>query len=412
MKISICTLGCKVNQYESEVIYSLLTQKGYEVSYDLEYADAYILNTCAVTNLAERKSRQLVARCLSLNPNARILVIGCASENKKEQFLDKKNVTYISGVGNKYDVVDFLKEERFEVIEIPREYKKDLVAPTLMGTRAHLKIQDGCDNFCSYCLIPYVRGRSRSKELKDILEEINELSKRTREIVLTGINLSNYGKGIGLTLKDLILSIKGIESRIRLGSLEANIIDTDFLKALKSLKNFCPHFHLSLQSGSNSVLKQMNRKYTTETFLEKVNLIREYFPLASITTDIICGFPTETEKEFNETKEFVKKVKFSQVHIFPYSRRSGTVAAKFKPLKKEILNERTKELKEITQKLKKEYMQKFIGKEVEVLFEERKGAYKVGYSKEYIRVYQKANTLGEVQKIKIQKLFKDGLLGE
>ena len=273
MKAVIYNLGCKVNKYECDSLLKSLKEKGHEVSEDLVYADLYILNTCAVTNEAERKSRQCVTRCLKLNPNAKIVVCGCASQNNPTQFADKENVTYVIGNAEKDKLIDNLEERGMVIKPIPTDYE-DGFSPEVVRTRAYVKIQDGCDNYCSYCLIPYVRGRSRSRKIQSVVDEITRLSTICKEITITGIDISSYGKNIGSSLSELIEHLADIDCRLRLGSLEVNVIDERLLSALKSLKKFCPQFHLSLQSGEDGVLRKMNRHYTTAQYAEKVELSR------------------------------------------------------------------------------------------------------------------------------------------
>ncbi len=413
MKIAIITLGCKVNQYESEVLLKLLEEMGHEVVDSLEFADTYIINTCAVTNEAERKSRQHVGKCLSINPMAKIVVCGCASQNNQDKFLISDNVIYITGTANKYEIVNILEDNiGVKVYNHPLIYENSF-SPKQVRTRVFVKIQDGCNNFCSYCIIPYLRGRSRSRNVQDVVKECEELQEISDEIVLTGIDMSSYGKDIGTNLIELIKSLKNIKSRIRLGSLENTIISQELLDALKDLQKFCPEFHLSLQSGSNAVLKKMNRKYTIEEYRKKVNLIRNNFEDATITTDIICGFPTETEEDFENTKNFVKEISFMQTHIFGYSLRDGTVAAKFKQLPKEVIKKRVLELEQVADEVRKNELSKFIGKEQEVLFEnEYNDKYKQGHSRNFIKFYKENAGNGKILKVIGKTLFIDGLLAE
>lgn len=408
MKVCVFTLGCKVNRYESDVIIKKLQDNGFEVTENLEKADYYIINTCAVTGEAEKKSRQCVARVKKQNPEAKILICGCASENNPTQF-EKDGVVYVSGTAKK-DILSMLPESGVNVEEIPKEYEESGFAENVR-TRAYVKIQDGCNNFCSYCLIPYVRGRSRSRSIENIVDEIKLIPDEIKEIVLTGIDISSYGKDIGLSLKDLIFALSDVEKRIRLGSFEMNIIDDELLVALKNLKNFCPHFHLSLQSGSDEVLRTMNRHYKTEDYLERVNLIRKYFPLAGITTDVIVGFPTETDEEFILSSEFVKSVGFSDVHCFPYSPRKGTVAyKKYKPLAPSVIDDRMKTMLEIKENLKKAFLEKNIGVSHKVLFEEYENGFAVGYSENYLRFYDASANEGEIKNITANKIIFDGLM--
>lgn len=380
MKVVVYNLGCKVNQYESDGIIQKLEKLGYDVSDELEPADAYVLNTCAVTNEAERKSRQAVARCRKLNENAFIIICGCASQNDSKQFVGKDGVTYISGVAGKDKIPYLLTSNGINIEELPTEYE-DKFSPANVRTRAYIKAQDGCNNYCSYCIIPYLRGRSRSRSIESVVEECNQMAEKVKEIVITGINLSAYGTDIGSSLTELIGNLTHIDIRIRLGSLEVNVIDEDFLKTTQKLKKFCPQFHLSLQSGDDNTLKAMNRHYTTDYYLNKVKLIRKYYPLAGITTDLICGFPTETDEEFRNTLNFIDKVKFSDMHIFAYSPRKGTIAARYKELPALLVRSRIDKANEINERNRAEFASLFIGKSVEVLIEENGG-----YTREYLRV--------------------------
>lgn len=380
MKVVVYNLGCKVNQYESDAIMTRLAELGYEVADSLQYADAYVLNTCAVTGEAEKKSRQAVARCLHFNSNARVIVCGCASEHDEKQFSEKSQVTYISGVAGKAKIPELLSKNGVFVEQISGKYEDDLHT-NVIRTRAYVKIQDGCNNFCSYCLIPYLRGRSRSRALASVVAECERLAEKTNEIVLTGIDMSSYGKDIGSSLAALIASLKHIKVRIRLGSLETNVVTREFLQATKLLQNFCPHFHLSLQSGDDHTLAAMNRKYTTDFYAEKVQLIREFYANAAITTDVICGFPTETDAQFENTLNFARRMQFADMHIFAYSKREGTVAAKYKSLPGDVVKNRVRLLEAVADELKQQYCSRFVGKEVSVLIEDDGG-----YTKEYVKV--------------------------
>ena len=407
MKAVIYNLGCKVNKYECDSLLKSLKERGHEVSEDLVYADLYILNTCAVTNEAERKSRQCVSRCLKLNPNAKIVVCGCASQNNPTQFSDKENVTYVIGTANKDKLVDNLEEGGILIKPIPTEYE-DGFSPEVVRTRAYVKIQDGCDNYCSYCLIPYVRGRSRSRSIQSVVDEVTRLSAICKEITITGIDISSYGKNIGSSLAQLIENLGGIDCRIRLGSLEVNVIDERLLVALKSLKKFCPQFHLSLQSGEDSVLKKMNRHYTTVQYAEKVELIRKFFPDAAITTDLICGFPTEDEKSFESTLKFMDKVGFAQVHVFSYSLRGGTVAARYEQLPAEVIKSRQARASEVARKCKDDYLQKFVGKTLEMLSEDVEEGFMCGYSRQYIKCYIDGGESDRLYNVLVEKI-QDGI---
>ena len=411
MKIVVMNLGCKVNQYECDSISKALKERGHEVSEELQYAEAYILNTCAVTNEAERKSRQAVERCLKFNKDAKIYILGCASQNNPEQFIQKDNVQYVIGTANKMGIIDAFGMSGVNVAEMPTIYEDDF-SPSINRTRAYIKVQDGCNRFCTYCLIPYVRGRSRSRQIQSVVCEIKELAKQTKEIVITGIDLSFYGKDINATFVDLIKAIKDVDCRIRLGSLEVSLITEELLEALKGLKDFCPQFHLSLQSGDDAVLKRMNRHYTTKDFETEVSMIRSYFPDAAITTDIIFGFPGETDEEFKNTLAFMEKIGFMQVHIFPFSKREGTVAAKLKQVDGNVKKERCKVAEAVALKCKQAYLNKMLGKELEVLIEEKNGEYYEGYSKEYIRVKVKKGEIGEIIKCKATTVAYDTIIAE
>ncbi|MGN0795673.1 MAG: tRNA (N(6)-L-threonylcarbamoyladenosine(37)-C(2))-methylthiotransferase MtaB [Christensenellales bacterium] len=409
MKICVFTLGCKVNQYDSDAIVKGLKQKGYDVVEQLEYADVYIINTCAVTNEAERKSRQAVARATALNPDCKIFVCGCASQNDAEQFKSKNNVVYVSGTANKLALIDFEKIESSDCTCLSTATVFEETGTALsLRTRHYLKVQDGCNNFCNYCLVPYVRGRSRSRSLENVLEEMNEAVRSTKEIVLTGINLSAYGLDVGLSLTDLINAVRDYDVRIRLGSLEVNVVTEEFLLALKNLKRFCEHFHLSLQSGSDATLKAMNRHYTTTEYKNAVKLIRKYFPDAAITTDIIVGYPTETEEDFIESYEFAKEIAFADIHVFTYSPRDKTVAFKLKPLSGDILLDRQRRMSSLKQNLKNEYNSAFIGRPLEALFENRANGSMCGHSGNYITVYGDGKA-GELKTVVPKELYKDGL---
>ena len=408
MKVAVLTLGCKVNKYESDALIFELKSRGIDATDNLEEADAYIINTCAVTNEAERKSRQMIERARKFNPNAEIYVMGCASQNRPVQFEDR-NVKMIIGTAGKKKIVDELSHSGTHLFELPTAYEDDLFSAQSL-TRAFIKIQDGCDHFCSYCIIPYLRGRSRSRSLESIVSEVEKLPDDVKEVVLVGIDVSDFKidgkKGLG----KLLQTLDKYGKRLRLSSMEDSLIDEEFLKVLSTLKNFCPHFHLSLQSGCDNVLKKMNRHYTTDEFADSVALIRKYFPLAGITTDIIVGFPTETEEDFEETLKFVESVKFSQLHIFPYSKRDGTAASKlYKDLSGKVKNERVKRLEELGDKLKTEFLRE--NKTGKVLIEAKNGDYFDGYTENYIKCYVSGDLkVGEIVDVQIEKSFKDGVL--
>lgn len=414
MKVCLLNLGCKVNQYEIDAILNSLSKK-YTTTTELEFADIYIVNTCAVTSEAEKKSRQYVSKIKSINENAKIIICGCASQNNAEQFLEKENVTLVLGTARKGEIVDLIEKESGNLVcDIPLTYEDNMFS-TNVRTRAYLKIQDGCNNFCSYCLIPYVRGRSRSRNLSSIITEAQELSKTANEIVVTGINISDYKIDGKLALPKLMESLSEINSRIRIGSLEVNVITDELLSVLSKMKNFCPQFHLSLQSGSNAVLKKMNRHYTREEYLKKVELIRKYFVNPAITTDIIVGFPTETEEDFCDTIDLIEKVRFSQIHYFAYSSRTGTVASKMPQINGNIIKEREKKLKAVADKIRNEYLDLFVGKTLNVLIEEKaEDDIYTGFSDNYIRCYVKGEEsfVGKIMTLKIKEKYSDGFMCE
>ena len=420
MKIAILTLGCKVNKYESDSLAQNLSLKGFETTDSLEFADVYVINSCAVTAEAEKKSRQMIARCKKFNKNAKIFVCGCASQNNQKQF-SEKGIEYVSGVAGKLKISELIENyskdnanlpKAVENVDVlPEEYEDNMLAKQ-SRIRAYIKIQDGCNNFCSYCIIPYLRGRSRSRGIFSVINEAMLLGDDVKEIVLTGINVTDYkvdGQPALLTLLD---QLDGVGKRIRLGSVEDTLVSEEFIKGLSTLQNFCPHFHLSLQSGCDTILKKMNRHYQTNQFAQSVALIRKYFPLAGVTTDVIVGFADESEEEFKQTCDFVKSVKFSQLHIFPYSRREGTAASKLykKDLPSEVKSHRVAELEKIGEKLKKEFIKQ--NKTGRVLIEEVVDGYYVGYTENYIRTYIpcKKNTdlINKIVQVKIQNPFKDG----
>lgn len=384
MKICVYTLGCKVNQYESYSIINALRERGYEVTENLEVCDRYIINTCAVTGEAEKKSRRVISKVQKLNSSAFIYITGCASQNNAAKFA-QKNVKYISGTAKKQDIIEQLENEGTNISVLPTVYE-DVFDTVNVKTRAFIKVQDGCDNFCSYCIVPYLRGRSRSRSIESIRQEILKLSE-VKEFVITGINITDYGKNEDLSLVNLIENLYDIDARIRLGSLEAGIIDEKLLNSLKKLQHFCPHFHLSMQSGSDKVLKDMNRHYTAEIYLKSVELVRKHFPFAAITTDVICGYPTETENDFLQTVNICKKAVFADMHIFVYSSRSGTAAAKLKPIGGVI----TKKRADILNGLKIEFKNNFaainIGKPQNVLIECKEDGYYIGYTENYLKLY-------------------------
>lgn len=408
-KIAIITLGCKVNQVESEQIAEELEREGYDVVHGLFPADIYIINTCAVTNEAERKSRNIISKLIKLNSNAKIYICGCSSENNSEKFKKGDFIRSIIGTENKMQLV-------LQIIEDDEEYKTNIkqndIKRVSERTRATLLVQTGCNNFCTYCIIPYLRGREKSFPLNEIASEVKLLEKQANEIVITGINLSAYGKDIKDSdgLIEIARLFKNSPSRFRFSSLEVNVITEKFLKELYTYNNFCDQFHLSLQSGSNNTLKKMNRHYTKEEYLEKVTLIRKYFPNAGITTDLIVGFPTETEDDFNETLEFIKAVNFSDMHIFPYSKRKGTVAENYKNIATNVA-ERVRKVTELAHKMKYDFITKNLNLTHEVIIENNKNGNYLAHTKNYILCYIKSDKQIKPNSkfnVKLTEIYEDG----
>lgn len=385
--ISIVTLGCKVNQVESEKLAEKLESYGYNVSMGLGLSDIYVINTCAVTNEAERKSRNIIAKILKLNSEAKIYICGCSSQNNPEKFKKGDFVKKIIGTGDKLSLADAIRADDTE----SEASQVDYTGRVTDRTRATLCVQTGCNNFCTYCIIPYLRGRELSFPLEEIKEELRLLEPLAKEIVITGINLSAYGKDIPGSegLIEVARLFKNSPSRFRFSSLEVNVITEKFLKELSTFDNFCDQFHLSLQSGSNNTLKKMNRKYTKEQYLEKVNLIRKYFKNPGITTDIIVGFPTETDEDFEESYNFAKEVGFTDMHIFPYSKRNGTAAEKFKNVATNVAG-RVKKLTALAREMQVRFLEKNIGLVHEVIIENQKDGYYLAHTKNYILCYIKS----------------------
>lgn len=419
-KVALHNLGCKVNAYETEAMQELLEKEGYEIVPFKEGADIYIINTCTVTNMADRKSRQMLHRAKKMNPNAIVVAAGCYVQAKSESKETDESIDIIIGNNKKQDLISILKEYQEkhdgiqkEIIDInhTKEYEELHLSKTAEHTRAYLKVQDGCNQFCTYCIIPYARGRVRSREKENVVAEVKQLvANGYQEVVLTGIHLSSYGVDLqGEDLLSLILAVNEIDGlkRIRLGSLEPRIITEEFAKTISGLEKICPHFHLSLQSGCNGTLKRMNRRYTAEEYFEKCELLRKYFDNPALTTDVIVGFPGETEEEFEESRAFVEKVNFYETHIFKYSRREGTKAAVMEnQVPEQIKTKRSNILLELDERKRKEYEEKFIGKTVEVLMEEeveKEGkCYQTGHTKEYIKVALKGDENMQNQLVKIK----------
>ena len=428
--ISTLTLGCKVNQYETEAMIKLFTDRGYKIS-DKDSSDIYLINTCTVTSLSDKKSRQYIRRAKKVNPDAIIVVAGCYSQVSPEEVSKIPEVDIVIGTSDKDKIVELCDEfliEREKINTVKdimkvNEFEELGFEGINEKTRAFLKVQDGCNQYCSYCIIPYARGKIRSRDIKNITKELKTLASRGyKEVVLTGIHVASYGKDLkeDISLIDVIeksSSIEGIE-RLRLSSIEPNVITDDFLDRYSKVTKACNHFHLSLQSGSTSVLKRMNRRYTAEEYFESVEKLKSKIDGVALTTDIIVGFPGETDKEFEETYEFVKKVGFSRIHVFQYSPRKGTPAASHsEQIDGSTKAERSKKLIELGKRLTKEYNNEFIGRELDVLFEEENSTddeYIEGYTTNYIRVAVKGNIEeleNEIKKVKIESAKEKYLIG-
>lgn len=427
-KVAIHNLGCKVNSYEAESMELMLSEAGYEiVPFDENIlADVYIINTCSVTNIADRKSRQMLHKAKKMNPQAVVVAAGCYAQAQKGEEIDEA-IDIVLGNNRKQDLIAVLeeyqsgngqKEERID-LEKPVEYEELELASTGEHTRAYLKVQDGCNQFCSYCIIPYVRGRVRSRKREEVIKEVERLvALGYQEFVLTGIHLSSYGIDCEDSLLNLIVAVQNVEGvkRIRLGSLEPRIITEEFVKTLSSLPAICPHFHLSLQSGCTETLKRMNRKYTAGEYLEGCRLLRKYFDHPALTTDVIVGFPGETEEEFKASKEMVSEAKFYETHIFKYSRRKGTRADKMEnQIPEQVKASRSHEMIELGKAHQKEYMEYYLGKQVEILFEETTEingqTYWVGHTREYIKVavLSEKNLENQLVTGEITEFLQDGI---
>ena len=412
--VAFCTLGCKVNQYETNAMMQKMIEAGYKVVDFETKADIYIINTCTVTNMADKKSRQMLRRVKEINPEAILVAVGCYAQVAKEKLEQIPEIDLILGINEKNDIVKYVEQAS------KNTYVSDVLHQTEFldfgdvtyteKTRAVIKVQDGCNQFCSYCIIPYARGRIRSRKPESVIKEITDVAKEgIKEVVITGIHIASYGKDFNteyrlIDLLEEIQKVNGIQ-RIRLGSLEPTLITEEFVTRLKKLSKICDHFHLSLQSGCDETLKRMNRKYTTDQFRHVVELLRNAYPEVHLTTDVIVGFPGETEEEFNKTYEFLKEIKFYKMHVFKYSPRSGTVAAKMpNQIDGNVKEERSNRLIELSDKNEKEYNQQYIGKEVEVLLEEREGEYLKGHTTNYMVVKMKTNENLEntIQKIIVQ----------
>ena len=428
-KAALHNLGCKVNAYETEAMQEMLEKAGYEIVPFKEGADVYIINTCTVTNIADRKSRQMLHKARKMNPDAIVVAAGCYVQAQKEDEPVDSAIDIVIGNNKKKDLISILNEyERehrsgescedeplMEVIDInhTNEYEELELSTTTEHTRAYIKVQDGCNQFCSYCIIPYARGRVRSRDIHEVVAEVKRLvAEGYKEVVLTGIHLSSYGVDLEedidlLALIEAVNMVDGLK-RIRLGSLEPRIVTEEFAEKISKMPKMCPHFHLSMQSGCDETLKRMNRRYTSEEFYEKCVLLRKYFDNPALTTDVIVGFPGETEEEFNKSMAFVDKVGFYETHVFKYSRRHGTRADKMPgQVRDEIKTERSEKLIALNEKHKAEFEKAYCNRDVEILVEEdavvNGREVQTGHTKEYIKIalVSKDNLKNQIVKVHI-----------
>lgn len=408
-KAALHNLGCKVNAYETEAMQHLLEEAGYEIVPFTQKADVYVINTCSVTNMADRKSRQMLHKAKKNNPDSIVVAAGCYVQTSEKEVLNDLSVDIVIGNDRKHDLVRLLEEYSLDSVndtvddinDGKHDFEELFIDQTKEHTRAFIKVQDGCNQFCSYCIIPYARGRVRSRRFENVIAEVERLAANGfKEVVLTGIHLSSYGvdfeEATGLLeLIQAVNAVKGIE-RIRLGSLEPKIVTEHFASELSKLDKICPHFHLSLQSGCDATLKRMNRKYTTKEYERGCELLRKYFVHLAITTDVIVGFPGETEEEFEQTKAYLEHIHFYEMHIFKYSKRKGTRAAVMPDqIDEQIKAARSEKLIALGHDMSKEFRKFYIGKNEEVLFEEKAvigdKEYFVGYTKEYVKVAKKTD---------------------
>lgn len=408
-KAALHNLGCKVNAYETEAMQHLLEEAGYEIVPFTQKADVYVINTCSVTNMADRKSRQMLHKAKKNNPDSIVVAAGCYVQTSEKEVLNDLSVDIVIGNDRKHDLVRLLEEYSLDSVndtvddinDGKHDFEELFIDQTKEHTRAFIKVQDGCNQFCSYCIIPYARGRVRSRRFENVIAEVERLAANGfKEVVLTGIHLSSYGvdfeEAVGLLeLIQAVNAVKGIE-RIRLGSLEPKIVTENFASELSKLDKICPHFHLSLQSGCDATLKRMNRKYTTKEYERGCELLRKYFVHPAITTDVIVGFPGETEEEFEQTKAYLEHIHFYEMHIFKYSKRKGTRAAVMPDqIDEQIKAARSEKLIALGHDMSKEFRKFYIGKNEEVLFEEKAvigdKEYFVGYTKEYVKVAKKTD---------------------
>lgn len=429
-KAALHNLGCKVNAYETEAMQHLLEEAGYEIVPFTQKADVYVINTCSVTNMADRKSRQMLHKAKKNNPDSIVVAAGCYVQTSEKEVLNDLSVDIVIGNDRKHDLVRLLEEYSLDSVndtvddinDGKHDFEELFIDQTKEHTRAFIKVQDGCNQFCSYCIIPYARGRVRSRRFENVIAEVERLAANGfKEVVLTGIHLSSYGvdfeEATGLLeLLQAVNAVKGIE-RIRLGSLEPKIVTEHFASELSKLDKICPHFHLSLQSGCDATLKRMNRKYTTKEYERGCELLRKYFVHPAITTDVIVGFPGETEEEFEQTKAYLEHIHFYEMHIFKYSKRKGTRAAVMPDqIDEQVKAARSEKLIALGHDMSKEFRKFYIGKNEEVLFEEKAvigdKEYFVGYTKEYVKVAKKTyeNLENQIVSGRISGMLTDEIL--
>lgn len=436
MKVAFYTLGCKVNQYETNGMMQKFMDKGYEIVDFDEKADIYIINTCTVTNMSDRKSRQMLRQAKKINKDALVVACGCYAQVAQDEVKAIKEIDLVLGTNEKKDIVSYL-EDYLDNKKIDGNYENKIVAENSITddvmknliyddfgdvtftekTRAVIKVQDGCDRYCTYCLIPYARGRIRSRKPESVISEVTKIAQNgIKEVVITGIHVASYGKDFEskyelIDLLEEINKVPGIE-RVRLGSIEPLLISEEFMERFSKLDKMCHHFHLSLQSGCDETLKRMNRRYSCAEFKKIVDRIRKYFVDSILTTDVIVGFPGETDEEFNKTVEFLRNIKFYKMHIFKYSPRRGTVAEKMKDqVSSEIKDERSKVLLEMSDENEKDYQKSYLGKTVKVLFEEKDGDFYKGHTSNYIMVKAKSkdDLSGKILDVKLESLDEPNL---
>lgn len=404
MRVAFHTLGCKVNSYESQAITEQFINENYEIGQFSDFCDVYIVNTCSVTAEASRKSRQMLHRCKKINPDAIVIACGCFAQEAKAELLSDGAVDYVVGNNEKSQILKLISEKQRERVLVDdlthcMDYENQMITNQGSHVRAYVKIQDGCNRFCSYCIIPFLRGRSRSRSQSDILEEVRTLAENGyKEVVLTGIDISDYQKNGSEALAELIEKVNGISGieRIRLGSLEVSLITDNFVKRIAACSKICPHFHLSLQSGCEDTLKAMNRHYSPKEYAKAVEMLREIFSEPSINTDIIVGFPGETEENFEASRSFVEEIRFAESHVFPYSRRKGTRADQMRgQLSKAEKAKRVGRMMETTNSLTEEFVKQHVGQEAEILVEEEKTIgnekYQIGFTKDYVKAGLKSD---------------------